>query len=204
MDRFGLFFAFIAALVLVLVGTPVVYAQDQGVVNAMSHNPLPEGLPILVRPLDNSAENLKIKKQFETVLAQDGYVVATDSSFLVLSFETRRELGGGPTPRRQVTDRMPKDQSAQKGMRYRPQIAEGQPSGPTSISRSRYRLDATLDDKQSNKRLWRGWAIAPLQGDDTSATTEAMVKALVGSIDHTVSQQPFAIEWKSEDPIGTR
>ena len=170
----------------------------------MSHSPLPEGLPILVRPLDNSTENLEIKKQFDTALTQSGFTLAKDSSFLVLSFETRRELGGGPTPRREVTDRMPSDLAAQKGMRYRPQIASGPAIGPRSISRSRYRLDATIDDRQSNKRLWRGWAIAPLHGDDTSASVDAMVKALVTSIGQTVTQKPFDIKWKNEDPIGSR
>ncbi len=200
MGRSGFFLMSVSAMLMILAGSFTVRAQEpiSGVLNAMSFHPIPEGLPILVRPLDDSPENLSIKTQLEQALAHAGFAVAKEGSFVVLSFETRREMGGGPTPRRQVTPRFDErhEESGFRDRRYNPQIGKGSTHGSTSISASRFRLDATLDDKQSGKRLWRGWTIARMQGDETANLAKAMAPVLVGSLGETVREQTFEI------PIG--
>ncbi len=78
---------------------------ERGVLNAVSFEPLPEGAAVLVRPLDDTDENLAIKKEFEAAMAADGLNVAADDARLVLSFETREEVAAGPAPRPQTTVR---------------------------------------------------------------------------------------------------
>lgn len=197
MGRFGSVLVSMSAMLMILAGSFAVRAQESvtGVIHSMSFQSMPEGLPILVRPLDDSPENLTIKTQLEQALAKAGYSIAKTASFLVLSFETRRELGGGPTPRRPVTRTFVErhEDSLMADKRYNPQIGKGSPVGPSAISASRFRLDATLDDKQSGKRLWRGWAIAPMQRDDTANLTKAMAPVMAESLGETVREQPFEI-----------
>ena len=85
---------------------------EEGVLNAVSFEPLPEGAAVLVRPLDDTDENLAIKKEFEAAMTADRLNVAADEARLVLSFETRVEVAAGPAPRAQNTIRFPSgDQS---------------------------------------------------------------------------------------------
>ena len=197
MGRIGYLLVSVSAVLAVLGGAFAVRAQEAvtGVVNAVSFHPMPEGLPILVRPLDDSAENLVIKKDMEQALTDAGFDVAKDGSSIVLSFETRRELGGGPTPTRQITKQFVErhQESDIVDRRYKPQIGKSSPKGPSSISASRFRLDATLDDKQNGKRLWRGWTIARMYGDETKKLARAMVSILIDNLGQTVREQTFDI-----------
>jgi len=197
MRRIGFLLVSVSAALAVLGGSSALRAQEgvSGVINAVSYHPMPKGLSILVRPLDDSTENLVIKKDLEQALTADGFTVAKDSSVIVLSFETRRELGGGPTPTRQITKQFVErhEQTDIVDRRYRPQIGKSSPKGPSSIGASRFRLDATLDDKQSGKRLWRGWTIARMYGDETNKLAKAMVPVLVGNLGETVREQTFDI-----------
>ncbi len=197
MKRCGFLVPSISVVVVILTGSLAGLATAQaqevmtGTVNAVSFQPIPKGLPILVRPRDDSPENLAIKAELDQALAKDGFTAATDASALVLSFETRRELGGGPTPSRQVTDHfVERHEETDVGTRrYEPQIGRG----PSSISASRFRLDATLDNKQNGKRLWRGWTIARMQGDETAKLARGMAPVLVESLGETVREQTFEI-----------
>lgn len=202
LGRLALILASVSAVLSALPLTSVpVRSQEtvSGVINAMSFHPLPKGAPILVRPLDDSPENLVIKRDIEQALTDKGFTLAEEDSFLVLSFETRRELGGGPAPARRVTNRFVErhEESDIGDRRYKPQIGKTSPKGPSSISASRFRLDATLDDKQNGKRLWRGWTIAQMQGDETRNLAKSMAPLLVDSLGKTVRQQSFDI------PLGT-
>jgi len=67
--------------------------EGQGTLNAVSFKPLPIGAPIFVRPLDDSDENLVFKQRFESVLQARGCALAPDPSGLVLTFETRDQIG---------------------------------------------------------------------------------------------------------------
>ncbi len=208
MGRSGFLAIAVSALLVVQTGLATAQAQEimSGTVNAVLFQPIPEGLPILVRPRDDSPENLAIKAQLDQALAKDGFTAATDASALVLSFETRRELGGGPTPNRQITDQFVERQEGSDvgTRRYEPQIGKGSPRGPTSISASRFRLDATLDNKQSGKRLWRGWTIARMKGDETAKLAKVMVPVLVDNLGETVQEQTFEIPVTTASETQTR
>lgn len=208
MGRFGFFLTSVSAMLLVLAGSSTVRAQEDvsGVVNAVSFYPMLESQPIFVRPLDDSPENLSIRTDMEQALTDAGFAVAKKSAILVLSFETRRELGGGAAPTRQVTNRFLErhEESDIGDQRYKPQIGKESPRGSGAISASRFRLDATLDDRETGKRLWRGWTIARMHGDDTSTLAKAMAPALVDSLGKTVRQQTFDIRASETSKTGTR
>jgi len=67
-------------------------ATAEGILNAQSLRPIPEGLAVSVEPLDNSRENLRIQAEFERELTQQGYRVENGAR-LILTFETRDEIG---------------------------------------------------------------------------------------------------------------
>ncbi|MBM3565083.1 MAG: hypothetical protein FJX42_03095, partial [Alphaproteobacteria bacterium] len=79
-------------------------AAAQGIVNAVGYLPLPDRPVLMVRPLDNSDDNMKIKTEIENTLRARGYGVAA-SSPLVLSFDTRNEVGAwSETDRRTILE----------------------------------------------------------------------------------------------------
>jgi len=95
MNRRNFAVLFVVAACAGLIASPDTSAQDagQGTLNAVSFKPVPVGVPIFVRPLDDSDENLALKQRFEAVLRERGYALAADASGLVLTFETRDDIG---------------------------------------------------------------------------------------------------------------
>ena len=63
-----------------------------GTLNAVSFAGIPTGASMLVRPWDNSDDNIRIAKEFESVLKQRGYRISADAN-MILSFETKDILG---------------------------------------------------------------------------------------------------------------
>ena len=168
----------------------------QGLLHAVSFGPLPEGMPILVRPLDDTDENLAIKKEFEAAMAADGLNVAADEARIVLSFETREEVAAGPAPRPQNTIRF-RGQGGRMSTsdeRNVPKLIEAPRDGTRIYRPSRYRIDATIDDKVDGTRLWQGWAVADLGEHTHSFLAKTMVPAIVGSIGQTVRERPFPLQ----------
>jgi hypothetical protein len=168
---------------------------EQGVLNAISFEPLPEGATVLVRPLDDTDENLAIKKEFEAAMAAGGLGVAADDARLVLSFETREEIGAGRAPRPQTTVRLRGRESrmSTSEQRHVSKLIEAPREGTRIYRPSRYRVDATIDDKVEGTRLWQGWAVARLGEHTHLFLAKAMVPAIVDSIGRTVREKPFPL-----------
>jgi len=169
---------------------------ERGVLHAVSFAPLPAGMPILVRPLDDTDENLAIKKEFETAMTANGFNVAAEETRLVLSFETREEVAAGPAPRAQNTVRFlgQGGRMSTSDERNVPKLIEA-PRGGTRIYRpSRYRIDATIDDRMDGTRLWKGWAVAGLDEHTHTFLAKTMVPAIVDSIGQTVRDRPLPLQ----------
>ncbi len=64
MVRFGFALAGCAVLVTVHAGLTMAQESPTGVLNAVAFKPLPAGAPILVRPFNDTDENLAIKKEY--------------------------------------------------------------------------------------------------------------------------------------------
>jgi hypothetical protein len=174
----------------------VAQEAERGVLHAVSFEPLPEGVSILVRPLDDTDENLTIKKEFEAAMDAGGLDVAADDARVVLSFEAREIVAAGPAPQSQSTVRF-RGQEGRMGSsdeKNVPRLIEA-PRGGTRIYRpSRFRIDATIDDNERGTRLWQGWAVADLDERTRLSLARAMVPAIVDSIGHTVRDRPFPLQ----------
>ncbi len=177
-------------------------AAQQGLLNSVAYAEIAPGSPIVVRPLDNSDQNLLLQEQFERQLKAKGYAVSKDAN-LVLSFETRDVVGawsdGGLRTVIELKDnrhRTGQDppqvnlniyNSSRGGL-----LNKGQGGGTSIVTPSQYRLDALIDDRSNGERVWQAWATADIQGTGSGAVGQAMVPALVDHLGSTVKNQPFS------------
>ena len=175
----------------------------QAFVNSVSFQPVPERPVFSVRPLDNSDANLKLKVSIEEALRARGYGVSKDSP-MVLSFDTRDEVGAWSDAGRRTILEL-KSEGGREGSEYAHakvnifDSASGgllnQGHGGTSIATpSTYRIDVTLDDKASGRRLWQGWAIADLSRGERADLDRAMIPAIVENLGRTTTRKPFDLK----------
>ena len=193
MKRFGVVFMTMALLV---AGKVSAQSVDEGLINAVAYKPLPAGVAITVRPMDDSDENLVLQKRIEGELKAQGYSVSGDG-VLILTFETRDTVGAwSDTGRRSVLEFQYKNErlrlnlfdSAKGGV-----FNEGRADGTSIVTPSQYRIDATVDDRRNGERLWQAWATASLQQSDGATLTRSMVPVMVGSLGKTVRRQTFQL-----------
>lgn len=205
MVRFGFALAGCAVLMMVHAGLAMAQESPTGVLNAVSFKPLPAGAPILVRPFDDTDENLVIKKDIEAALTARGYTLGTDPKGIVLSFESRSQPGywtstsqrkfielqgtaGTGTRAEKNTRGMVNLYDSQKGA----VLNKGSQSVVTPAA-TLYRLDVTIDDKTDGKSLWRAWAVANLAEANEVTLAKAMVPAIVDSIGKGAKEQTFKL-----------
>jgi len=205
MVRFGSALAGCAVLMMVHAGMAMAQESPKGVLNAVSFKPLPAGAPILVRPFDDTDENLVIKKDIEAALTARGYTLGTDPKGIVLSFESRSQPGywtstsqrkfielqgtaGTGTRAEKNTRGIVNLYDSQKGA----VLNKGSHSVVTPAA-TLYRLDVTIDDKTDGKSLWRAWAVANLAEANEVTLAKAMVPAIVDSIGKGAKEQTFKL-----------
>jgi hypothetical protein len=215
MVRFGFSLAGLAVLAMAHAAPSLAIAQEgptdsatesvTGVLNAVAFRPVPEGAPIFVRPLDDTNENLAIKKDIEDALTNKGYTIGTDPKGIVLSFETRSQPGYWTSSRRRTFIEL--QGSAGSGTRaeknsrglvnlYDSQrgavLNKGQQSVVTPAA-TVYRLDVNIDDKTEGKSLWLAWAVANLAEGDPVTLAESMVPVIVDNIGKSAKEQSFKL-----------
>ena len=188
-----------------LCGPVAAQEPNQGLLNAVSYDRIPAGVAVTVSPLDNSDDNLILQQRFETELRAHGYAVSTDGP-LVLTFGTRDTVGayldrnprhvlelsggGGRGGGEDARARVNVFDSSGGGL-----VNPGSGSGDTTIvTPTQYRLDATIDERTSGRRLWQGWATANLEQSDGLALTTIMVPVIAQHVGQTVRQKPFPIQ----------
>ena len=185
----------------VLVSGASVYAQS-GVMNSISFQKIPPNAQLQVQPLDNSDSNLVLQKEFENALRTKGFILS-DTAPLILTFETRDEIGAWTT-----TDRRHVFSFESKGGREGGENAKARlnvfnsqsggllnkgQSGTNIATPSSYRIDVSIESRSTGKRLWQGWSIAKLGAGDGLTLTTKMIPTLVQGIGKTVRQQSFEI-----------
>jgi hypothetical protein len=211
MVRFGFALAGCAVLVTVHAGLTMAQESPTGVLNAVAFKPLPAGAPILVRPFNDTDENLAIKKEFEEALKARGYTIGTDPKGIVLSFESRSQPGyWTSTPQRKFVELQGSAGSGtrlEKGSRgvvnlYNSQqgavFNEGKRNVVTPAA-TLFRLDVNIDDKTEGKSLWLAWALANLAEGDPATLARAMVPVIVDTIGEGAKEQPFKLLQEPED-----
>lgn len=207
MKRVAFWFACLA----VLLALPAA-AQDQdekrvsyeGTLNAVAYKPVPVGTAIMVRPMDNSDDNMVLVGVFEDALRAHGYAVAKNAP-LVLTFETRDEVGAyNSGERRHIVELTGSNATgADESAKARVNLYNsssgglfntGQERETEVVTRSSYRMDVTLDERDGGKRLWQAWAVADLEQSDGLTLTRAMVGPVAKAIGQTVKRATFLVE----------
>lgn len=196
--RFGLFF--VCAWAVVLQAVPA--HSGEGILSAVVYQPLPVGVAITVRPLDNSDANLVLQREFERQLRRLGHRVSPDG-MLILTFETRNVIGTWSEPGRRTIIELEGrnavgDDNSTKAMvniydSKRGGVLNKGQGGPSIVTPSQFRLEVTVDARQSGKRLWQGWTVADQGRTDGLMLTQAMIPSLVGNLGKTVRGQPISL-----------
>ena len=206
----SLFYRLALVGALVFAGAPLAHAQSpgddtgasKGVVNAVSYRPVPSGSAVMVRVMDNSDANLALKTDFETALKSQGFQISSDSP-LVFTFETRDVVGAwSDSGRRSIIElegrggRMGGEDAKARVNIFNTErgglLNKGE--GETNIvTQGRFRLDLTLDDRTSRKRLWQGWAESDQGQHRGSDLLAAMVPIIVGTVGRTVRREAFKL-----------
>ncbi len=207
MVRFGFALAGLAVLVMVHAGPPLAKAQETptGVLNAVVFKPLPAGAPILVRPFDDTDENLAIKKDIEAALTSRGYTLGTDPKGIVLSFETRRQPGywtsSGQRKFITLEGTVGTGTGAEKHSRGLVNLYDSQQGAVLNKGQQNvvtpaatfYRLDVNIDNKTDGKSLWRAWALANLAEGNGTTLAKAMVPVIADNIGKGAKEQLFKL-----------
>lgn len=190
------------ALVMVLAGTPppaTAAADPQAAsINAVAFSPLPSDTPIHVRALDNSEAALELKAEFETALRATGRSTTAEAGGLVLTLNSGRELGDRTNRERNEIREQRRQLENRVRERYAVSLFDSdrdrapRARRPRGVTPTRYRLEATLDDRVSGRVLWRGWAVAPLHRGAERDLIEAMIPVLAGALGQTIRHGVFS------------
>lgn len=205
MRRLTVPFVLLLSLVVGLTGltsSSVVLAQgdNQVLLNAIAFKNVPAGAQFSVRPLDNSNQNMALKREFERILRNKGFTVNNNAA-LVISFETSDQIGSYTTRDKRAVLELEGHGGREGGedakMRFNLFDSNtggvfNRGKGETTISSpTQYRIDITIDEQASGKRHWQAWAVAYLYQSDSLALTRAMVPVLVENLGHTVKSKIF-------------
>lgn len=193
------FFAFSACVLGVLIYTSPLSAQGVEL-NAVSFADIPRGESVAVETFNDADEILKLKKIFEDELRLQGYTVS-DSGRLILSFETQDSSGkwSGGGPNRLVEIGNSDNHTGKDAPDVRVNIFDSKrggllnpkrDTGITQVSPSQLRIDASIEDRQTGKRLWQGWTVSK-QGSSTEddMAHQSMVKPIIENIGKTVRSE---------------
>ena len=201
MKRFGIL---VMTLALLVAGRASAQNVDEGLLNAVAYKPLPAGVTIAVRLMDDSDENLVLQKRIEGELTAQGYSVSGDGT-LILTFEIRDTVGAwSDAGRRSVLEFQYKSEEGIGGDNERLRLNlfdsaqggvfnKGRDHGTSIVTASQYRIDATVDDRRNGERLWQAWATASLQQSDGPTLTRSMVPVMVNNLGKTVRRQTFQL-----------
>jgi hypothetical protein len=204
MRRFEIFSIFVFALSFFIQPTSLSFAQGygHGLLNAISYKPLPPDTTFSVRLLDNSDQNMQLKKEFEQALNGKGFSVHADAP-LVITFETRDELGTFTTRNRRTILELNGHggRSGGEDARMRFNLYDSnsggilnQGKGETSVmTQSLFRLEISIDNRSNGKKHWQAWSVANIGQSNDTTLIKAMIPEIVGNMGKTITSQAFKI-----------
>jgi hypothetical protein len=204
MRRFSILSSSVVSLGLLVqsVGPSFAQGYGEGLLNAIAYKPLPQGSAFSVQPLDNSDQNMRLKKEFEQILTRKGFSVSADAP-LVITFETRDELGAYKTRDRRAILELDAHGGREGGedarMRFNLYDSNSggifnQGKGETSVmTPSQYRLEVSIDNRENGKRHWQAWSVANLGKSDGATLIQAMIPEMVGNMGKTVTSRIFEL-----------
>ena len=168
----------------------------EGSLNAVAFEPMPADAAMEVRVLDDSTENLAIKREMESALTGRGFRIGTDEAPLVLTIDTGDRVGAWNTTSQ--IDRIPvmDDRGRlfpQGELDVTRQVRLPLPR-TTIVTPAQYRIGVTIDDRRSGARIWQGWTIADLSQGEPAELASAMVPKLADSLGRTVREERFPLQ----------
>ncbi|MBT4932212.1 MAG: hypothetical protein HOL66_16000 [Rhodospirillaceae bacterium] len=204
MRRFSILSAvvFVLGLFVQSAGPAIAQGYGEGLLNAIAYKPLPQGSAFSVQPLDNSDQNMRLKKEFEQILTRQGFSVSADAQ-LIITFETRDELGAYKTRDRRAILELDAHGGREGGedarMRFNLYDSNSggifnQGKGETSVmTPSQYRLEVSIDNRTNGKRHWQAWSVANLGQSDGASLIRAMIPEMVGNMGKTITSRTFEL-----------
>jgi hypothetical protein len=157
--------------------------------------PVPAGTAILVRALDDSTDNLRLKTNIESALTARSWRLGSANSPLRLDFETEYQALGASVPgssRRVRPGPITEPEGAfKRGTQTENTVIVGDP--PDGRGGLRYVLSASIHDQRTGQQLWQGEASYDGVPSDEQAVMRAMVPILLDRIGRTVRREPFRI-----------
>ena len=194
------FFSALTFLAFGLIAGGAAHAAD-GTINSVSFGKIPPGSTVAVKPWDNSGDNMRVAKEIENTLKNNGYKISSTAR-LVLSFETKDIIGrwqagerrhlvevqgsGGRNGGEKASAKLNLYSTKKGGV-----FNEGE--APENVVPSKYVLDMTLDQK-NGPRLWEGQATASLRRTDSFELVKSMVPIIIEHFGKTVRQKPFDLK----------
>ena len=204
MRRFSILSAvvFVLGLFVQSAGPAIAQGYGEGLLNAIAYKPLPQGSAFSVQPLDNSDQNMRLKKEFEQILTRQGFSVSADAQ-LIITFETRDELGAYKTRDRRAILELDAHGGREGGedarMRFNLYDSNSggifnQGKGETSVmTPSQYRLEVSIDNRTNGKRHWQAWSVANLGQSDGASLIRATIPEMVGNMGKTITSRTFEL-----------
>ena len=194
-------FAVLAVFLVLGPGPAIAQSPDgppPGRMHASSYGPIPGGMPIAVRPWDNTAANLRLKSKFVEALNQRGIKMAETGTPLNLNFETEVESVAVPEHVPTLGQVQARNHESRVRLNFwsttQDSVTQGRRSHEIGNSSVRYILRATLDDPRSGQRLWQGQTTYDLTSGDETTTFALMVPVLLDGLGQTVRPKSFRVE----------
>lgn len=161
----------------------------QARLSAMAFGAVERGQAVQVRLQDDSEDNKGVKAAIEQALTQAGYQLSPTGRY-ALSFEASNSLTANDPKRPTVFSVDGRTGTYDEVVEARVKLfSTGEDSvlkhrpdeGPQGTAGS-VRLDIGLIDRQGGKRLWQGWAQAPVQTSDTQSIARSLAQPLVAHL----------------------
>jgi hypothetical protein len=187
----------IVTLAFAAVAASLAWAEPigEGTLNAVAFEPMPAHAALEVRVLDDSDENLALKREMEAALTGRGFRIGTDDVPLVLTIDTGESVAAWRTDSQ--TDRVPMMDDRgrlfpQGELEVTRQVRLPLPK-TTVVTPPQYRIGVTIDDRASGARIWQGWTSADLSQGEPAELASAMVPKLADSLGRTVREERFPL-----------
>ena len=181
---------------------PLTYAHaEDGYINALSLQALPQKKSIQIQPLDNSNDNLVLQKISEIEIRKFGFMIDPNAS-LVLTVSTRDQISNwdsgskreifsletktGRGYQERTKARVNVFDSASRGL-----LNKGNDIRKAGAIASQYKLDMTLENSNNSQTYWRAWLIADLGAGGGASLSKQMIPPLIQSIGRTIWYQAF-------------
>ena len=181
---------------------PLTYAHaEDGYINALSLQALPQKKSIQIQPLDNSNDNLVLQKISEIEIRKFGFMIDPNAS-LVLTVSTRDQISNwdsgskreifsletktGRGYQERTKARVNVFDSASRGL-----LNKGNDIRKAGAIASQYKLDMTLENSNNSQTYWRAWSNADLGAGGGASLSKQMIPPLIQSIGRTIRYQVF-------------